>query len=376
MIVDISLSELFDRYLEDDLNILDRQEIELRLAQDPAFANRFKLHKEIDQAVMESEIMQFRKQLEMIQTDNPDLVKDSPMEVARFFEPEIDRAILEEDVMSLRNQLSRIHASIIDDVDASEIPGYAIIEEAIINQDAVVLQAELKEFTNSRLSGALPEELEGIKLSREIDQALLEEDVMELREKLTAIGDQVTGKTLVVSSRRKIITTITSIAAVLTFLISGTIVLMQNPTISGNQRLSGMFENYGSISESRGPVDAVNKITNTAVHLYNNKQYPLAGPLFDVYLEQNDSDDEVVKVYAGHCALETNDPDKGIRYLSSITSEAPAYIDAQWYLAGCYLRKDQPAVAIDIIEKLSKNDKIDRYPYPIEKLLKKLRKVE
>src|SRR3989339_325945 len=114
MIVDISLSELFDRYLEDDLNILDRQEIELRLAQDPAFANRFKLHKEIDQAVMESEIMQFRKQLEMIQTDNPDLVKDSPMEVARFFEPEIDRAILEEDVMSLRNQLSRIHASIID----------------------------------------------------------------------------------------------------------------------------------------------------------------------------------------------------------------------------------------------------------------------
>ncbi len=375
MIGDISLSELFDRYLEDDLNILDRQEFELRLAQDPAFANRFKLHKEVDQAVMESEIMQFRKQLEMIQTDNPDLVKDCPMEVARFFEPEVDRAILEEDVMSLRNQLNRIHASIIDDVDASEIPGYANIEEAIISQDAVVLQAELKEFTNSRLSGTLPEELEGVKLSREIDQALLQEDVMELREKLSTIGNQVAGKVLVVNSRRKVITIITSIAAVLTFLISGTIVLMQNSSIAGTQRLSGMFENYGSISESRGPVDEGNKIINTAVHLYNNKQYPLAGPLFDVCLEQDDTD-EVVKVYAGHCALETNDPDKGIRYLSSITSEAPAYIDAQWYLAGCYLRKDQPAIALDIIEKLSKNEKINKYHYPIENLLKKLRKNE
>jgi len=286
MIGDISLSELFDRYLEDDLNILDRQEFELQIAQDPAFAQRFKLHKEVDQAVIESEIMQFRKQLEMIETNNPDLSEACPMEVARFFEPEVDRAILEEDVISLRNQLDRIHASIIEEIDASEIPGYANIEEAIINQDALVLQAELKEFTDSRSSGTLPDEVKGITLSREIDQALLEEDVMELREKLSAIGNRVTGKTLVVNSRRRVLTTITSIAAVMTFLITGTVVLFQNSSIAGSKRLSGMFENYGSIGVSRGPVEAENKIVDAAVHLYNEKQYFLAGPLFDGILEQ------------------------------------------------------------------------------------------
>jgi hypothetical protein len=375
MIVEISLSELFDRYLEDDLNIFDRQEFELRLAQDPAFAQRFKLHKEVDQAVMESEIMQFRKQLEIIEANNPDLLEASPMEVASFFEPEVDRAILEEDVISLRNQLNRIHASIIDNIDASEIPGYTNLEEAIVNQDAVVLQAELKEFNNSRLAMTLPEELESNKLSREIDRALLEEDVMELREKLEVIGNKVTEKTIEVNSRRRVLTTITSVAAVLTFVLAGTFVLMQNSNIAGNQRFTGMFENYTSISESRGPVDAVDKITNSAVQLYNDKQYLLGGSLFDGILEQNDTD-EVLKVYAGHCALENDDPDKGIRYLSSITPEAPTYIDAQWYLAGCYLRKDQPSVALDIIDKLSKNENIDRYSYPIEKLLKKLRRIE
>jgi hypothetical protein len=374
MIGDISLSELFDRYLEDDLNILDRQEFELRLAQDPAFAHRFKLHMEVDQAVMESEIMQFRQQLERIETNNPDLVEECPMEISRFFEPEVDQAILEEDVISLRNHLNRIHASIIEEIDAAEIPGYAGIEEAIINQDAAVLQSELKQFNNSRSSGALPEELDTVRLGREIDQALLEEDVIELREKLTTIGNRVTGKTLVVNSRRKVLTTITSIAAVLTFLITGTAVLMQNSDITGTKNITSAFENYEGIGVPRGLVESANITVDAAVHLYNENQYSLAGPLFDGILAMDDSD-EVIKVYAGHCALQNDDPDKGIRYLADISADAPTFINAQWYLAGCYIRKNQPAVALAIIEKLSENERIDRYDYPIKKLLKQLRKL-
>jgi len=367
MIGDISLSELFDRYLEDDLNILDKQEFEQRLAQDPAFARRFKLHKEVDAAVMENEIMQFRRQLETIGAENQDLLSTSPMEVVTFPEPEVNRAIMDQDVIALRNQLNRIHSGIMEELEAAGTPGYAGIDGAIINQDALTLQNELKSFIERRESGA--DQPADDKLILEIDKAIMQEEVMELRDKLVSIGEKVTGVKTMVPQKTSVLTIVTRAAAILIFLVAGGIFLLQ---MNGSST-SGMFDNYSSRSVTRGTVDNSDKIFNVALGLYDKGDYKGAGNLFDGLLENEDAP-VIMKVYAGHCALENGDPDKGINILSTIPQDEPVYIDAQWFLAGCYLRKEQTAEAKQILENLSTTEKIENYPYPIEKLLKKLQR--
>jgi tetratricopeptide (TPR) repeat protein len=368
MIGDISLTELFDRYLEDDLNVLDRQEFEQRLAQDPAFARRFKLHKEVDAAVMESDIMQFRRQLETIGAENEDLLRTSPMEVVMFPEPEVNLAIMEQDVIALRNQLNKIHTGIMEELEAERVPGYAGIDDAIINQDALALQNELKSFIERRESGD-PQLQSNDNLDIEIDKAIMQEEVMELRNKLVSISEKVTGVKVIAPQKTNVLTMVTRAAAVLVFLVAGGIFLLQ----MNNSSTSGMFDNYVSRSASRGPAVADEKIVNVALGLYEKGEYQGAGSLFDGLIE-NPEAPAILKVYAGHCALENGDADKGIRLLSTIADDEPFFIDAQWYLAGCLIRKDQTAEATQILEKLSQTEKIENYPYPIEKLLKKLQK--
>ena len=75
------LIELFDRYLENDLNIQEMQDFELRLKNDEHFAESFRLHKEVDAALMQEDVMKFRVQLDKIGIRNSDLVNSVPMVV-------------------------------------------------------------------------------------------------------------------------------------------------------------------------------------------------------------------------------------------------------------------------------------------------------
>jgi tetratricopeptide (TPR) repeat protein len=269
--------------------------------------------------------------------------------------------------MALRNQLNKIHSGIMEELEAAGVPGYAGIDEAVVNQDALTLQNELKSFIERRENGVPQPEIETLGL--EIDKAIMQEEIMELRDKLVAIGERVSGVKTIVPRKTNVISMVTRAAAVLVFLVAGGIFLLQ---MSGSST-SGMFDNYVGRSAPRGPADEPDKIGSVAINLYEKGDYQGADALFEDLLLKDNSP-IIWKVYAGHSALETGNPDKGIKILSEIAPDEPTYIDAQWYLAGCYIRKENTTEAIEILQRLSQTEKIENYPYPIEKLLKKLQR--
>jgi len=154
-------------------------------------------------------------------------------------------------------------------------------------------------------------------------------------------------------------------------MIGGTMLFRQSSFNSTDSGFTGLFQSYEAVSVTRGTADNEDKIRNTAIELYNEGDFVQAGNLLDAIIETGEAS-QLIRVYAGACALQNGDPDKGIRYLSDWDPTEPTYIDAQWFLAGCYLDKNERGSALAILEDLVKNESFKKYSYPAEKLIRKL----
>lgn len=374
MNTDSNLSELFDRYLENDLNILERQEFEMRIKRDLAFAERFRLHKEVDKALVEDDILSFRLQLKKIRTNNSDLVQTAPMVIAEEVTPEIDRAILEQDIMALRDQLNGIHTSVIEEVDPIEIMGASGIEQAILNQDSLALNRELGVFEEFVLNDEGLQDNESSLLSENVNKAILQEDVMSLRATLSEIGEKTAAGKKIIPLRRKVITYASSaIAAVFLLLIAGAIFLNQNSgSLSSERTFSKYFHSYDGIGNKRGPSEDGNRIIELGIQKYNKGEYANALELFDACISDNNRN-ETILLYAGSSALMTGDPDKALRYFANWDDSSPIYEQIEWYTAGCYLKKNDIEKARAILKKISE-DPEHNYFNEATAILKRIRK--
>jgi len=374
MNTDFNLSELFDRYLENDLNILERQEFEMQIKRDLAFAERFRLHKEVDKALVEDDILNFRLQLEKIETNNSDLVQATPMVIAEELSPEIDHAILEQDIMALRDQLNRIHSSVIEEVDPIEIMGYSGIEQAILNQDSLALNRELGVFDELVLNDGGVQDIELSLLSENIDKAILQEDIMSLRTTISEIGEKTVDSKKIIPIRRKVITYASSaIAAVFLLLIAGAIFLNQNSrSLTSERTFSKFFHSYDGIGNKRGPSEEGNRIIELGVQKYNKGEYTNALELFEACISDNNRN-ETILLYAGSSALITGDPDKALRYFANWDDSSPIYEQVEWYTAGCYLKKNDIEKARAILKKISE-DPEHSYYNEATTVLKRIRK--
>jgi len=374
MKTDFNLSELFDRYLENDLNIHEKQEFELRIKVDSAFAERFRLHKEVDKALIEDDILSFRLQLEKIGTNNSELVQATPMVIAEALTSEIDYAILEQDVMALRDQLNRIHTSVIEEVDPIGITGYSGIEQAILYQDSLALNRELGVFEELVLNNGVVQNNESSLLSQNVDSAILQEDVMSLRATLCEIGEMAVATKKTIPMRRKVIAyASTAIAALFLMVIGSTIYLNQNSgSLTSERTFSNYFKSYDGIGNKRGPSDEGNRIVELGIQKYNKGEYVNALELFEACIS-DDNRNETILLYAGSSALITGDPDKALRYFANWDDSSPIYEQVEWYTAGCYLKKYDIEKAIAILEKISKEPEHNYYNEATA-ILKKIRK--
>ncbi|TSA37151.1 MAG: hypothetical protein D4R64_06085 [Porphyromonadaceae bacterium] len=374
MKTDLNLSELFDRYLENDLNLFERQEFELHVKEDLAFAERFRLHKEVDKALIEDDILSFRLQLEKIGINNSELVQTTPMVIAEELTPEIDHAILEQDVMALRDQLNRIHTSVIEEVDPIEITGYSGIEQAILNQDCLALNRELGVFEELVLNDGVIQNNETSLLSQNVDKAILQEDVMSLRATLSEIGEMAVSTQKTIPKRRKVITYASSaIAAVFILLIAGAIILNQNSgSLNSDRTFSKYFQSYDGIGNKRGPSEEGNRIIELGIQKYNKGEFVNALELFEACISDNNRN-ETILLYAGSSALITGDPDKALRYFANWDVSSPIYEQVEWYTAGCYLKKNDIEKARAILKKISEDPEHNYYDEAIA-ILKKIGK--
>ncbi len=222
MSADNNYTELFERYLQYRLNERETKEFEVRLKIDPDFAKAFDLHKEIDKALLEDEIMFFRAELERIHEESKDKQWEAPMMLSREEAEELDEAILDQDVLSLRDKLSKIHNEIEAELDQEIVPKYSGIEKAVANQDGLLLHDELGKYeaTSDFVEELTDEEV----LDEEIDKAIAQADVMELRQKLDRISKEMAPETKVVPMITKVKRVVAVAAVILLVASSGLII--------------------------------------------------------------------------------------------------------------------------------------------------------
>jgi tetratricopeptide (TPR) repeat protein len=352
MNTDLNLSELFDRYLENDLNILEIQEFELQLKNDKVFADNFRLHKEVDSALIEDDIFNFRLQLERIGNRNIDLVQAPPMVIAEEMTPEMDKAILEQDIMALRDQLNRIHISVSETVQPLIVSNDLIeIEEAAHNE---ILNAD------SKLSV----------LVQDIDKAIMQEEVMSLRTKLEKIGERTLAGKRNVNVRRRMLTyASTAVAAVFILLVAGTIFLNQEASgsLSVERTFSRHFLSYDGLSNRRGPSEDGKGVVELGIQKYNKGEFDAALEVFEACISDNNAT-QTVLLYAASSALFVGDPDKGLRYFEKMDANSPYSFEIDWFTAGCFLKKKNFVQAKSILNKIAESPKHDHYKDAIEVL--------
>lgn len=371
MNTDVNLSELFDRYLENDMNILEKQNFELRLKVDMAFAERFRLHKEVDEAMIEDDILNFRMQLERIGTNNSELLESTPMVIAEDLVPEIDNAILEQDIMALRAQLNRIHSSVVEEVDPVEISGYSGIERAILDQDSLALNRELGIFEELVLNDGGRADLGISLLNQNVDKAILQDDVMSLRAALAEIGERTVATKKVIPIRRKVIQyASTAVAAVFLLFMGSSLLLNQNSgSLTSERTISKYFQSYDGIGNRRGGSDESDRIIELGLQKYNDGKYADALELFEACMG-DPKRDQTILFYAGSSALNIGDPDKALRYFANYDAESLIIEQVEWFSAGCYLKKNDFDRAKAILNKI-KSDPTHYYHNQATALLKK-----
>lgn len=360
MNIDLNLSELFDRYLENDLNIHEMKEFDLRLKNDKSFSDSFRLHKEVDNALIEDDIMNFRRQLEKIGVRNSDLTLLAPMVVAEEITPEIDKAILEQDIIALRGQLTRIHNTVIEELNSA-----AVSYEMSADIEPEEVEADIKD---ERISA----------LIEDIDKAIMQEEVMALRSKLELIGKKTLTSKKTIHIRRRILTYASSaVAAVFILLAAGYIFLNQNSSNSESSQpaFSEYFKAYDGISTRRGPAEYGKSVVELGIQKFNNGDYASAYELFKACMDDNSSS-QVVKLYAGSCEYFLGNPDNALRLFSNWDPESP-YVDVvNWYSAGCYIQKNNLEKAKVILTDLASDPSHDYYREASELLKKIVEKVK
>ena len=151
MSVENHQAELFDRYLEKRLTLGETKAFEERLKQDPDFKEAFRLHKEIDFAILEDDLVAFKQELDNIHSESGiDWDENAPMLIDSDEHDDVELAIKEKDILGLRMQLSQIHEEFDSSVNEETAAEYLGIDWAVKNQDSNGLHSELQKFNDMR----------------------------------------------------------------------------------------------------------------------------------------------------------------------------------------------------------------------------------
>lgn len=371
-----SLTELFDRYLERRLTLKETRDFEDRLKIDPDFSASFRLHKEIDFALLEQEIMFFRKELDKIHEEGYDekLLK-APMMISPKEDTELDMAIKEEDVLSLRSQLDQIHAEIDFDISAEDIARYAEVERAVTDQDSVRLHDELKRF-NANSGYPVSSELEGRELlESEIDKAISESDVMSFRSHVKEVAEEFEPSVKVIPLRTKVNRAIAAAAVIIILTSSGLFMSQRMGTENWiDNSMDKLSEENVGPGAPRGNDDVTDRMIILAYKNYLEEDFQESLDLYDL-VERGNIDGPQTWIYQGIANYKTGKFEVAYDYFKKVIEDNDnTHIEkAEWYQIKCLVRQEKRAEAEGKLNRIIVLDQHD-YKESATTLLKKLKK--
>ncbi len=277
---------------------------------------------------------------------------------------EINESIGESDIMGLRAVLDEIrHTGNSTDRSSQEIEQYI---EGELSEEMVASFEEELNFN--------PDLATEVRLQKEVNEAIAESDVMDLRASLNQIRkekeeDQEERKVASLPKIRKIWATVAA-CAVLALGIAGILHLM-NRSSEGDIYAQNYtkYEIAGVVRSNSLDVDNAFKM---ALNRYNKAEYNEAALLFESLL-QNNPVDPSGNFYAGVTYQEMKEYDKAIqRFEMVLRDEDNLFIQqAQWYIGLCYLETNQRRKAIEYLEQLANSESY--YRKKAKKIVKILR---
>ena len=211
--------------------------------------------------------------------------------------------------------------------------------------DGDLSQEQLKEFEQNLLDDSdLQMELD---LHQEIDEAIMETDIMDLRSKLEAIETPTNP-----SKKRKLkfLTKWNIAAASLALLIGlGSLMYIFNDksSYSNDQIFSNYYKPYNVVVNTRSADATVDNILMSAVNSYESKDYRTALTLFKQILDK-DSTNITSNFYSGISNIEINEYSKANKnFTRVIKHKNNLFIEqSEWYLGFCYLMTNEKDKAL------------------------------
>lgn len=261
---------------------------------------------------------------------------------------EIDLAGAESDIISLRASLNEIQRS--------EFQAPASIEEleSYINSEfseEALASFEAELTSNQKLQ-------EEIDLVKNIDLALNETDVMQLRSNLQSIAGEIASNK---QTERSFAGRFKAKRIVLSAVAASLILLLGITGIMSRQSKNNIYQNFYTKYEATGIVRSANitenKTLTEALQKYNDQDYNAALDLFSEIIAR-DENNMVGHFYAGVSLQETGKyPDAIKEYETVIIDKDNLFTEqAQWYIGLCYLQTNENKKAYQQFKKIAKNE--------------------
>lgn len=281
----------------------------------------------------------------------------------------IDLAATESDIMDLRASLQAIQQT-----EASTSRKIEEIDQYLNDElNGLELASFETELSNN------PDLAAELELFKEIDKAVAETEVMDLRAKLNNISREITSEekqkrsfTARFNSSRLAIATV---AASLILIISIAGLIRKNHSASEGELYSQYYQPYQVTGIFRSGDALIDSKLTQALHQFNDEKYQSALEAFGEVLKI-DKNNPVGNFYSGLAYQETGQIQKALEsYQSVIKDRDNLFIEqAQWYIGLCYLQTENRKKAYKQFSKIANSESY--YQEKASAIIRKIRYLE
>ena len=279
---------------------------------------------------------------------------------------EIDLAGAESDIMNLRASLNKIQRSESQSsASIEELESY--INSELSNEELASFEAELT--SNQKL-------MDEIELIKNIDLALSETDVMQLRNNLQNIAGEIASNK---QTERSFAGKFKAKRIVLSTVAASLILLLGITGILSRQSQDNIYQKFYSKYEATGIVRSANitanKTLSEALQKFENQDYNAALNLFTEVIAR-DQNNMVGHFYTGVSLQETGKYQNAIKeYETVIIDKDNLFTEqAEWYIGLCYLQTNENKKAYKQFKKIAKNEGF--YQQKAQSILNKIKDSE
>ena len=282
---------------------------------------------------------------------------------------DVDLAASENDIMDLRASLQSIQQT-----EASTSQKIEEIDQYINDE----LTGKSLDSFESELSSN-PDLVAELELYKEIDKAVQETQVMDLRAKLNSISKEITReekqKRSFVAKINSSRVAIATIAASLILLLGIAGLISKNSVSSDAELYSQFYQPYQTTGIFRSGDALIDSKLTQALYKFNTEDYQTAIDLFSEVLKI-DKNNPVGNFYSAMAYQETGKISQALEaYGSVIRDRDNLFIEqAQWYIGLCYLQTKNRKKAYKQFQKIASSDSF--YQEKAAAILKKIKYLE